>query len=154
MLSFPVRAYGSTPAPDHASWSLESGLTAMSELAVPLLNYLLPPRRPWPTRSREDKFLPHLLGHEGVAKVLAVGAGVRHVKDGDTVVMHWRKGRGIDAAIGHRRRDDRGGRPCAGRSGARRGLALGTDDAPGGPGEGDGEPPGGARSCRAGKSRG
>jgi len=46
----------------------------------------------------EDKFLPHLLGHEGVAKVLAVGAGVRHVKDGDTVVMHWRKGRGIDAA--------------------------------------------------------
>jgi len=58
MLSFPVRAHGSTPAPDHASWSLESGLTAMSELAVPLLNYLLPPRRPWPTRSREDKFLP------------------------------------------------------------------------------------------------
>ena len=46
----------------------------------------------------EDKFLPHLLGHEGVAKVLAVGPGVRHVKDGDTVVMHWRKGRGIDAA--------------------------------------------------------
>jgi S-(hydroxymethyl)glutathione dehydrogenase/alcohol dehydrogenase len=46
----------------------------------------------------EDKFLPHLLGHEGVAKVLAVGAGVRHVKYGDTVVMHWRKGRGIDAA--------------------------------------------------------
>jgi len=46
----------------------------------------------------EDKFLPHLLGHEGVARVLAVGPGVRHVKDGDTVVMHWRKGRGIEAA--------------------------------------------------------
>jgi S-(hydroxymethyl)glutathione dehydrogenase / alcohol dehydrogenase len=45
----------------------------------------------------EDKFLPHLLGHEGVAKVLAVGAGVRHVKGADTVVMHWRKGRGIEA---------------------------------------------------------
>ena len=46
----------------------------------------------------EDRFLPQLLGHEGVAKVLAVGPGVRHVKDGDTVVMHWRKGRGIEAA--------------------------------------------------------
>jgi len=45
----------------------------------------------------EDKFLPQLLGHEGVARVLTVGPGVRHVKDGDTVVMHWRKGRGIDA---------------------------------------------------------
>lgn len=46
----------------------------------------------------EDKFLPHLLGHEGVAEVLAVGPGVRYVRPGDTVVMHWRKGRGIDAA--------------------------------------------------------
>lgn len=46
----------------------------------------------------EDKFLPHLLGHEGVARVLAAGAGVRHVKPGDTVVMHWRKGPGIEAA--------------------------------------------------------
>src|SRR5689334_6850866 len=46
----------------------------------------------------EDKFLPHLLGHEGVARVLAIGPGVRHVKVGDTVVMHWRKGRGIEAA--------------------------------------------------------
>ncbi|MFN0313423.1 MAG: zinc-binding dehydrogenase [Burkholderiales bacterium] len=47
----------------------------------------------------EDKFLPHLLGHEGVAQVLATGPGVRFVKPGDTVVMHWRKGQGIDAAL-------------------------------------------------------
>lgn len=46
----------------------------------------------------EDKFLPHLLGHEGVGRVLAAGPGVRHVKAGDTVVMHWRKGPGIEAA--------------------------------------------------------
>jgi len=46
----------------------------------------------------EDKFLPHLLGHEGVAVVLAAGPGVRHVKPGDTVVMHWRKGQGIESA--------------------------------------------------------
>lgn len=44
-----------------------------------------------------DRFLPHLLGHEGVARVLATGPGVRHVKSGDTVVMHWRPGRGIEA---------------------------------------------------------
>lgn len=46
----------------------------------------------------EDRFLPHLLGHEGGGTVLAVGAGVRHVKPGDKVVMHWRKGLGIEAA--------------------------------------------------------
>ena len=46
----------------------------------------------------EDKLLPHLLGHEGVARVLALGPGVRHVKHGDTVVVHWRKGQGIEAA--------------------------------------------------------
>lgn len=37
-----------------------------------------------------DKFLPHLLGHEGSATVLEIGIGVRTVKTGDTVVMHWR----------------------------------------------------------------
>lgn len=45
----------------------------------------------------EDKFLPHLLGHEGVARVLAIGAGVRYVSVGDTAVMHWRKGPGIES---------------------------------------------------------
>ena len=45
-----------------------------------------------------DPWLPHLLGHEGGAVVLTVGPGVRHVQPGDHVVMHWRKGLGIDAA--------------------------------------------------------
>lgn len=45
-----------------------------------------------------DKFLPHLLGHEGSGEVLAVGPGVRFVRPGDAVVLHWRKGRGIEAA--------------------------------------------------------
>ncbi|MDE3060400.1 MAG: zinc-binding dehydrogenase [Pseudomonadota bacterium] len=45
-----------------------------------------------------DKFLPHLLGHEGSGKVLAVGPGVRKVAAGDIVVLHWRKGPGIEAA--------------------------------------------------------
>ena len=45
----------------------------------------------------EDKFLPHLLGHEASGTVLAIGPGVRHVKPGDKVVMHWRKGLGIEA---------------------------------------------------------
>ena len=45
-----------------------------------------------------DKFLPHLLGHEGSGSVIAVGPGVRHVAPDDKVVLHWRKGEGIEAA--------------------------------------------------------
>ena len=37
-----------------------------------------------------DKFLPHLLGHEGFARVIEVGPGVTTVAPGDQVVMHWR----------------------------------------------------------------
>lgn len=49
----------------------------------------------------EDKYLPHLLGHEGSGEVAAVGPGVRHVREGDTVVLHWRKGLGIEAEPPH-----------------------------------------------------
>ena len=45
-----------------------------------------------------DKFLPHLLGHEGFAHVIQVGPGVNTVKPGDQVVMHWRPGSGIQAS--------------------------------------------------------
>ncbi len=44
-----------------------------------------------------DKWLPHLLGHEGGGTVLEVGPEVRHVKPGDRVVLHWRPGRGIES---------------------------------------------------------
>jgi S-(hydroxymethyl)glutathione dehydrogenase/alcohol dehydrogenase len=44
-----------------------------------------------------DHFLPHLLGHEGSGTVLEVGEGVRFVKPGDHVVMHWRPGNGIQS---------------------------------------------------------
>jgi len=47
----------------------------------------------------EDKFLPHLLGHEGSGMVLETGPGVRHVKPGDKVVLHWRKGPGIESPV-------------------------------------------------------
>ena len=46
----------------------------------------------------EDKYLPHLLGHEGAGVVLEVGPGVKKVKAGDHVVLHWRKGSGIESA--------------------------------------------------------
>ena len=42
-----------------------------------------------------DKFLPHLLGHEGSATVLETGPGVKTVKEGDRVVMHWRPSDGL-----------------------------------------------------------
>jgi S-(hydroxymethyl)glutathione dehydrogenase/alcohol dehydrogenase len=44
-----------------------------------------------------DKFLPHLLGHEGCGSVLEVGEGVNTVKQGDKVVMHWRPSNGIQS---------------------------------------------------------
>lgn len=42
-------------------------------------------------------FVPHLLGHEGCGIVEGVGSGVTKVKVGDKVIMHWRKGDGIEA---------------------------------------------------------
>jgi S-(hydroxymethyl)glutathione dehydrogenase/alcohol dehydrogenase len=44
-----------------------------------------------------DRFLPHLLGHEGCGEVLEAGEGVRSVKPGDRVVLHWRKGTGLES---------------------------------------------------------
>ena len=44
-----------------------------------------------------DKHLPHLLGHEGGGIVEDVGVGVQYVKRGDRVVIHWRKGKGIES---------------------------------------------------------
>ncbi len=45
----------------------------------------------------EDPHLPHLLGHEGAGIVKRVGVGVTHVEEGEHVVMHWRKGEGIES---------------------------------------------------------
>ncbi len=44
-----------------------------------------------------DPYLPHLMGHEGSATVLKIGPGVTNVSVGDLVVLHWRKGAGIQA---------------------------------------------------------
>ena len=44
-----------------------------------------------------DRFLPHLLGHEGSGTVLAVGGGVTRVRPGQRVVMHWRQADGIQS---------------------------------------------------------
>ncbi|MEK7117904.1 MAG: zinc-binding dehydrogenase [Patescibacteria group bacterium] len=43
------------------------------------------------------KFVPHLLGHEGCGIVEEIGPGVSTVKRGNKVVMHWRKGDGIES---------------------------------------------------------
>ncbi|NQV28966.1 MAG: zinc-binding dehydrogenase [Rhodopirellula sp.] len=44
----------------------------------------------------EDRFLPHMLGHEGSGTVLAVGGEVSKVVPGDRVVLTWIKGTGCD----------------------------------------------------------
>ena len=44
-----------------------------------------------------DRYLPHLLGHEGSGHVVGVGMDVHKVKPGDAVVVGWIKGEGLDA---------------------------------------------------------
>ncbi len=44
-----------------------------------------------------DKFLPHLLGHEGSGIVLRIGPGVKTVKKDDHVVLHWRPSAGLQS---------------------------------------------------------
>lgn len=46
-----------------------------------------------------DRFLPHLLGHEGGGIVEEIGPGVTKVKKDDHVVLHWRKGAGIESPV-------------------------------------------------------
>ena len=46
-----------------------------------------------------DKFIPHLMGHEGCGRVKEVGPGVTTVKAGDKVVLHWKKGNGINSEV-------------------------------------------------------
>lgn len=45
----------------------------------------------------EDKYLPHMMGHEGVGEVVEIGPGVEKVKLGDDVIIGWIKSSGIDA---------------------------------------------------------
>lgn len=44
-----------------------------------------------------DRFLPHLLGHEGTGIVQECGEGVSTVRPGDKAVLHWRKGAGLES---------------------------------------------------------
>ena len=44
-----------------------------------------------------DKFLPHTLGHEGSGIVEETGLGVTKVKKGDSVILTWIKGSGLEA---------------------------------------------------------
>jgi len=45
----------------------------------------------------EDRFLPHLIGHEGVGIVEEIGPGVTKVQPGDQVVLSWIRGTGESA---------------------------------------------------------
>jgi len=53
-----------------------------------------------------DKYLPHLMGHEGGGVVESIGAGVTRVKPRDHVALHWRKGTGIESACPKYKRGD------------------------------------------------
>ena len=44
-----------------------------------------------------DRFLPHLLGHEGYGHVIEIGPKVSKVSIGDKVILHWRPGSGVQS---------------------------------------------------------
>lgn len=44
-----------------------------------------------------DKFLPHLLGHEGYGEVVEIGELVSTVAVGDKVILHWMPGSGVQS---------------------------------------------------------
>jgi S-(hydroxymethyl)glutathione dehydrogenase/alcohol dehydrogenase len=52
-------------------------------------------------RRGEDRWLPHLLGHEGFGVVAEIGPDVSKCKPGDRVVLSWIKGEGIDSENPH-----------------------------------------------------
>lgn len=45
----------------------------------------------------KDKYLPHLLGHEGIAEVIKVNKKVTKVKKKDFVLLHWMPSDGINS---------------------------------------------------------
>ncbi len=46
-----------------------------------------------------DKYLPHLLGHEGIGYVVEVGPQVSKISKGDKVLLHWMKSKGIESNV-------------------------------------------------------
>jgi S-(hydroxymethyl)glutathione dehydrogenase / alcohol dehydrogenase len=54
----------------------------------------------------EDKFLPHTLGHEGAGVVEDVGPGVNKVSMGDSTILTWIKGKGMDVPSASYLRND------------------------------------------------
>jgi len=46
-----------------------------------------------------DRYLPHLLGHEGSGTVLKIGPGVKQIKPQNKVILHWRKNLGIESEL-------------------------------------------------------
>lgn len=45
----------------------------------------------------EDKFLPHMLGHEAVGEIIDIGPDVTKFRSGEMVILGWIKGEGYDA---------------------------------------------------------
>ena len=44
----------------------------------------------------EDRYIPHMLGHEGTGKVIEIGKKVKKVSVGDDVILTWIKGKGVN----------------------------------------------------------
>ncbi len=45
----------------------------------------------------KDRYLPHLMGHEGIGEVVDTNSKVKKVKKGDNVLLHWMPSKGINS---------------------------------------------------------
>lgn len=45
----------------------------------------------------KDRFLPHLLGHEGVGEILEVSKEIKRFTPGQKVILHWKPSQGIQS---------------------------------------------------------
>lgn len=45
----------------------------------------------------KDKYLPHLMGHEGIGEVVDINKKVKKVKKGDHVLLHWMPSNGLNS---------------------------------------------------------
>ncbi len=75
--------------------SLQKGQVLIKVLATGLCHSQLNEIR----GRKGAEYIPHLLGHEAAAEVVAAGEGVQKVRSGDYVVASWILGEGISAPV-------------------------------------------------------
>lgn len=79
-------------------WSIQWAPLKFGQVRVKMISSGICGAQLQEIRGEKGNHLPRLMGHEGVGTVLEIGEGVTTVSVGDLVVLHWRKGDGIESS--------------------------------------------------------